>query len=64
MTRDPSPITAAAEALKADHAALLAGEPSFREPEVDRRMDAIDAARIRLQGGERPGRDQLSLDVP
>lgn len=56
-------IRAEAARLKASHGALLGGEPSFYRPDIDRREDAIDAARARLQGGERPAPDQLALDM-
>lgn len=51
------------EALRARHAAILAPERSCHGPEADGRAEAIDAARERLQGGSRPGPDQLVLDV-
>ncbi len=63
VTRPVSPITAAALAMKAEHAALLAGGPSFTETTEQRRAaEAIDAARERLQGRREPAA-QLSLDV-
>ena len=59
-----SPITAAAKALKARHAALLTGEPSFREATTQRKaVEALDAARDRLRDGERPSADQMALDL-
>jgi hypothetical protein len=62
VTGDPSAIAAEAKALKARFPHLLAREPSFDRPDLDRREDAIDAARRRLRGGELPVADQLSLD--
>lgn len=55
-------IATDAKALKARHADLLRGEPSFHEPEKDRRCDALDAARARLRGSEdEPDAAQMKL---
>lgn len=57
-------IAKAARALKRNHADMLRGEPSFTDTYEQRRaMDALDAARARLQGGEAVTKGQLSLDV-
>lgn len=56
-------LARAARALQRQYGDLLRGEPMFHEPPKDRTCDAIDEARRRLQGGERPGKDQLSLDL-
>lgn len=57
-------LAKAARALKQRHGDLLRGEPSFTDTYAQRRaMDALDAARARLQGGEAVAKDQLSLDV-
>jgi hypothetical protein len=58
-----SPITAAADALKARHGTLLTRERPCPTPEADEHAAALDAARERLQGGPRAAKDQLSLDL-
>jgi hypothetical protein len=63
MTGTTRELAATAKALKARHGDLLAGEPCGRETfEQTRAVEAVQAARARLQG-ERPGPDQLALDV-
>lgn len=59
----PADLAKTATALKANHPDLLRGEPSFHEPELERRMDALDAARARLRGGEKVAKDQMALDL-
>lgn len=57
-----SPISAAADALKARHGALLSRERPLAAPDDELRAAAVDEARERLQGS-RAARDQLSLDL-
>jgi hypothetical protein len=57
-------LAATARALKARHGDLLAGACSFSETfEQTRAVQAVEAARARLQGGERPAPGQLTLAV-
>lgn len=57
-------LATAAKALKDRHPGLLAGEPPFADTGEQRRaLEALDAARLRLRGGDGPAKDQLSLDV-
>lgn len=64
MSGDVRPIAREAKAIKRRHAELLAGEPSFRETSGQRdALAALDAARDRLRGGERPVAPQMTLDV-
>ncbi len=59
----PSPITAEAVALKARYGALLNPLALCDGHAALDAVDALDAARSRLQGGERPVAAQLVLDV-
>ena len=56
-------LAAAARALQDAYGPLLTREPSGDSVEQARAVEALDAARDRLRGGERPGADQLSLDL-
>lgn len=64
VTADLSPVAAEAKALKDRYPGLLGGEPSFRStPSQEQAVAALDAAQVRLRGGERPVDGQLSLDL-
>lgn len=62
MTGDPSPVAAEAKALKARFPHLLAARPPDPSSAQERAVAALDAAQVRLRGGELPVDDQLSLD--
>ncbi|MEJ7786422.1 MAG: hypothetical protein WKF96_16585 [Solirubrobacteraceae bacterium] len=63
MTADLAGVGNAARALHDAYGPLLTREPSGESIEQTRAVEALDAARDRLRGGERPGADQLTLDV-
>lgn len=56
-------LAAEAAALKARYGALLAGGPGVPAEVTIAAESALDAARARLQGGERPAAGQLALDL-
>ncbi len=58
-----SPIAAAARDIKARYGALLAARPAEMTADTGERVAAVEAARIRAQGGRKPDAAQLSLDV-
>ncbi len=58
-----SPIAAAARDIKARYGALLAARPAEMTADTGEAVAAVEAARIRAQGGKRPEAAQLSLDV-
>ncbi len=58
-----SSIAAQAEALLARHGALLRPVMPVEGHREAEACDALDAARARLQGRERPEPDQLALDL-
>ncbi len=60
---NPSPISTEAAALKARYGALLAPLPPCDGHGTREAISALDAARARLQGGERACAAQLVLDV-
>lgn len=57
-----TPISAAADALKARHGTLLSRERPLTTPDDELRAAAVDEARERLRGS-RAAKDQLSLDL-
>jgi len=63
MTADLAGVGRTARALHDAYGPLLTREPSGDSIEQARAVEALDAARDRLRGGERPGADQLSLDL-
>jgi len=53
-----------ARELKERYGDLLRAQPSFHEPEVDRAIDALGAAQVRMLGRrEVPGSQQMTLDL-